>query len=108
MSIAVFSIILEKFILLVTTWLFKTLNACLFFSRQKVCTRFNFGYRPDMSDARIEVTGGHSPIINNVTTSRTAFSPSNASGQTQPLADQQDVWGPVFQSRSSFVEMHVC
>lgn len=75
--------------------------------RQKVCKRYNFGYNPDLSDIRLEVTAGHSPIINNVMTARTAFSPNSVNSQEQPLANQPNVWGPVFRSREAFLEMHI-
>lgn len=76
-------------------------------SRQQDCKRFNFGYRPDMSDSRIEVTSGHSPIVNSHTSTRRAFSPNAALSNEQPLADQPDVWGPIYKNRNSFVDMHL-
>ena len=79
----------------------------LFVYSQKECRRYNFGYNPDRSDIRLEVTGGHSPIVNSNVTARMAFSPAAGNNQEQPLVNQPDVWGPIFRNRASFLEMHV-
>ncbi|KAH3707731.1 hypothetical protein DPMN_067142 [Dreissena polymorpha] len=86
------------------------------FEEQSACpcrknVRFNFGYKPDMSDGRQEVTSGHSPIFDRSLPSGGGAERSpnqSASAQSQrSLQRANPAWGALFQSREAFVEMHL-
>ncbi|WAR21475.1 hypothetical protein MAR_015449 [Mya arenaria] len=82
---------------------------------KKICIRnrnqrYNFGYRPDMSDIRLDVTAGHSPIFqrNPAQTGHQAGNQSRALSLSQGNGNQGGNWGiENCPDRDAFVAMHI-